>query len=145
MTQEPPRDAPSPCISFNLRRASRAVSQAYDGFLQPSGLKTTQYSLLGHLLALGPLSMTQLAERLGLDRTTLTRNLRPLERRGLVAVGPGGDRRSRSVAVTEAGRQAFAAAKPLWAEAQRHFLDRLTPEGWRALRALLDRAVGTPH
>lgn len=143
--QDPPNGDRSPCICFNLRRASRAVSQTYDAFLQPSGLKTTQFSLLGHLVALGPLSMTQLAERLGMDRTTLTRNLQPLARRGLVAVGSGDDRRTRRIAVTEAGRQAFAAAKPLWSKAQQHILDRLTPERWRELRALLDLAAGAPQ
>lgn len=138
------RQSQTGCICFNLRRASRAVSQAYDGFLQPSGLKTTQFSLLGHLIAHGPLSMTQLAERLGMDRTTLTRNLKPLEREGLVRIGPGDDRRTRSIAASEAGRAAFVQAKPLWAEAQRHFLDRLTPERWRELRALLDLAAAGP-
>jgi len=139
--QEPPRPAIPPCICFNLRRASRAVSQAYDGFLQPSGLRTTQFSLLGHLVAYGPMSMTELAERLGMDRTTLTRNLRPLERKGLVTVGAGETRRVRRIAVTEAGRRSFAAAKPLWAEAQRHFLDRLSPERWQVLRELLELAA----
>ena len=134
----------APCICFNLRRASRAVSQAYDGFLQASGLKTTQFSLLGHLVAQGPMSVTQLAERLGMDRTTLTRNLRPLERKGLVAIGSGDNRRTRRIVLTEEGRAAFAKARPLWAEAQRHFLDRLTPDRWRELQQLLDTAAGMP-
>ena len=134
----------SPCICFNLRRASRAVSQAYDGFLQASGLKTTQFSLLGHLVAEGPMSVTRLAGRLGMDRTTLTRNLRPLERQGLVAIGAGDNRRTRRIVATEAGRAVFAKARPLWAEAQRHFLERLTPDRWQELRQLLDLAAGTP-
>ena len=131
-------------MCFNLRRASRAVSQSYDTFLQPSGLKTTQFSLLGSLLGQGPLSMTQLAERLGTDRTTLTRNLRPLERKGLVEVGAGANRRTRRIAITAAGREAFAAARPLWNDAPKHFLDRLTPDRWEALRELLDLAAAGP-
>ena len=120
------------------------MSQAYDGFLQPSGLKTTQFSLLGSLVAHGPLSMTQLADSLGTDRTTLTRNLRHLERKGLVEIGSGDNRRTRRIAVTDAGREAFAAARPLWGQAQRHFLERLSPERWQDLRELLDLAAAGP-
>ena len=134
--------ANSPCICFNLRRASRAVSQAYDGFLQSSGLRTTQYSLLGYLVAYGPTSVTHLASGLGMDRTTLTRNLQPLERAGLIAVGTGDNRRTRRIVATDAGQAAYAQAKPLWQAAQNHFLERLTPERWRELRQLLDLASG---
>lgn len=136
--------AESPCICFNLRRASRAVTQAYDSFLQSSGLRTTQYSLLGCLVAYGPMSVTQLAERLGTDRTTLTRNLGPLEREALVAIGVGENRRTRCIMITAAGRSRYEEAKPLWTEAQRHFVERLTPQRWRELRQLLDLAAGVP-
>jgi len=94
------------------------MTRAYDEALRPSDLRTTQFSILVAVGLMGAPSMTQLAAAVALERTTLTRDLRPLSERGLVAVGPGEDRRSRVVELTDAGWAALAAAMPRWREAQ---------------------------
>jgi len=109
----------SDCLCFNLRRAARRITQAYDHALAPAGLKATQFSLLVVLAKLGEgVGITDLAEHLGMDRTTLTRNLAVVERKGLVQVLPGDDPRSKSVTLTPAGKIALDAAAPLWLKAQ---------------------------
>ena len=109
------------CSCFNLRRAARRVTQIYEHALAPSGLKATQFTVLAVLdrSETGEgVAMTRLAEKLGTDRTTLTRNLGVVERDGLVTIKTGDDLRSRLVVLTEAGRTAFKRAVPLWAKAQ---------------------------
>lgn len=109
------------CSCFNLRRAARRVTQVYDHALAPSGLKATQFALLavlGRAEADEGIAMTPLAEKLGTDRTTLTRNLGVVERDGLVTIRTGKDPRSRLVSLTGAGRMALKRATPLWARAQ---------------------------
>jgi DNA-binding MarR family transcriptional regulator len=107
------------CTCLKLRQLSRRVSAFYDRHLQAAGLKTTQFSLLSQVIRLGPVHPGVLAERLQMDASTLTRNLRPLLATGLLGIGPGGDGRSRYVAVTRAGRIRFAAARREWQRAQR--------------------------
>ena len=106
------------CTCANLRKATRVVTQAYDAALQPSGLKATQFTLLATLAGFEEAPMTRLADALVMDRTTLTRNLKPLVRKGLVRIGHEDDQRVRNVSLTEAGRRVFEAARPRWAEAQ---------------------------
>jgi DNA-binding MarR family transcriptional regulator len=106
------------CHCYALRRAARLVTQHYDRLLRPSGLRTTQFTLLVTLAEAGPMPMTRLAGRLGLERTSLTRNLKPLEARGWVVVEADADRRVRTVAVTPSGRGKARAALPLWRKAQ---------------------------
>ncbi len=132
--------AKTPCTCAKLRRTARRLTQAYDRALKPAGLRLTQYSVLANLARRGPLSITELAELLAMDRTTLTRNLRPLEKAGWLAVGKGPDRRSRAVAVTAAGRRVFERAQPLWQDAERAFRRKLGRDDAKALRDLLDTA-----
>ena len=109
------------CTCFKLRSLARRVTQLYDHEMAPSGLKVTQYSLLAHALrgADGPApTVSELADAMFTDRTTLTRNLRPLSEAGYIEVGPGADARSKAVRVTAAGAAAFRAARPLWKAAQ---------------------------
>lgn len=109
------------CSCFNLRRAARRVTQVYDRALAPSGLKATQFALLAVLNredATEGVAITRLAEKLGMDRTTLTRNLAVVEREGLVTVRTGDDPRSRLVVLTKPGRSALDRAAPHWARAQ---------------------------
>lgn len=106
------------CTCLNLRRITRKVTQRFDEWLAPSGLRCTQFSLLGMLHAPDELSVSALAERLDTDRTTLTRNLQLLADRGLVTMAEGADARSRAVMLTPQGQQAFARALPLWRKAQ---------------------------
>jgi DNA-binding MarR family transcriptional regulator len=107
-----------PCVCTALRKSGRVISRVYDEALAPSGLRVTQYALLSTLSREGPLPVTALAEALVLDRTTLSRNLIPLEREGLVAVEPGEDRRTHRVQLTPEGEIRLDDARPAWLQAQ---------------------------
>ena len=113
------------CACFNLRKAARAVTQMYDEFLRPSGLRATQFSLLMLIRGEGPIRITDLAERAVMDRTTLKRNVELLEREGLVRVEAGEDARVREVRVTAAAEERLARALPLWRRAQAHVTGEL--------------------
>jgi DNA-binding MarR family transcriptional regulator len=130
-------DVAASCASFAVRRTSRAVTQMYDEVLQPSGLRVTQFTLLVAIATSGARSMTSLGRALIMDRTTLARNLRPLQKAGLVTIGVGEDRRERVVRLTERGDQALATALPLWRQAQARILQDLGPDRWRDLSAAL--------
>lgn len=106
------------CPCYNLRRASRTVTRLYDDYLRPTGLRSTQCSVLVTARLRGPVSLTKLAELTVTDRTTLTRNLAILEKKGLVRIEPGTDRRERQVNITEQGQKAMAEAIPLLEAAQ---------------------------
>ena len=127
------------CACFNLRRAARAVTQLYDHTLAPSGLRTTQLTLLVALAKAGPVPFTRLARALGMDRTTLTRNLAPLERDGFVTQQPGADRRVKLVQITDAGLAALARAIPLWQKAQQHITTGLGPDRWDSIRTQISQ------
>src|SRR6202521_377829 len=100
------------CNCLALRQAARHVTQFYDQFLAPSGLRSTQYSILARLQRKGAMTINALAAELVMDRTTLGRNILPLQRDGLVAIGPGqSDRRSKELRLTRAGQERFAAAQ----------------------------------
>lgn len=106
------------CAHASLRKATRVVSQAYDAALKPSGLRATQFTLLAVLARAGEMPVTKLAETLVMERTTLTRNLRPLMSKGWLKTGRDGDERIRLVSITAAGRRVLAEATPLWRVAQ---------------------------
>jgi DNA-binding MarR family transcriptional regulator len=108
-----------PCLCSSLRRATRLVAGIYDRELAPHDLRTTEYALLARLSVNGPMALTPFAARLGMDRSTLTRELRPLQERSLVLVEPGEDRRQRVAALTAAGEAALDEARPAWRSAQR--------------------------
>lgn len=129
------------CTCAVLRRATRRMTQFYDDALKPAGLKLSQYSVLANLAQAEDPSITDLAERLMMDRTTLTRNLRPLERAGWVRLGRGGDARSRAVLLTESGRRTLEAARPVWRAAETAVRDRLGADGGQLLRRLLTAAT----
>ena len=95
----------STCACFAIRRAARAATQLYDEVLHASGLRVTQLSLLVSFALAGSVSITVLGEKLLMDRTTMTRNLKPLERQGLIGIGPGRDRRYRVVRLTARGQR----------------------------------------
>jgi DNA-binding MarR family transcriptional regulator len=124
------------CAVFNLRKASRAVTQLYEEIMKTSGILPTQFTLLVVTRAHGPITISNMAEVLVMDRTTLTRNLKPLEREGLVSVAPGkDDQRSREVSLTSKGLQRLEQALPLWREAQRRIKHAL---GANRLDRMLD-------
>ncbi len=130
---------PQGCTNFKLRQLLRSVSRLYDAELAQAGLKTTQYSLLSHVQALGAIAPGLLAARMGMDASTLTRNLRPLTDQGLLATGPGHDARSRCITITDAGRERLAVAKTHWKTAQRRLNGLLGNADVVALHAMIDR------
>ena len=114
------------CAMFNLRKASRALTQLYEEIMKPSGVLPTQFSLMVVTRAMEPVAISKMAQVLVMDRTTLTRNLKPLEREGWVRVKPGRqDRRAREVSLTKKGVKHLEQALPLWNEAQRRIRDSL--------------------
>ena len=127
------------CACRNVRRAARAVTGLYDRVLAPTGLRATQVTLLVALEKAGPIPFTRLAGALGMDRTTLTRNLEPLRRTGLLTLRPGEDRRVRLAAITDKGRKAVVAAIPLWEQAQRQITDGLGRGRWNVVRRDLEQ------
>lgn len=137
---EPLLPGPRGCTCFRLRRTTRRMTRIYDAHLAPCGLTLTQYSLLTALVRLPGPSLHELAEAIGMDRTSLTRTLQPMIDRGLVAFAPGLDRRSKRVEATAAGRALRAEAKRLWLEAEREVRERLGPDEVSELHHLLDRS-----
>jgi DNA-binding MarR family transcriptional regulator len=130
------------CACLNVRRAARAVTALYDQTLAPTGLRATQVTLLVALEKTGPIPFTRLAGLLGMDRTTLTRNLEPLRRAGLLSLRPGEDRRVRLAAITEKGRKALGEAIPLWQQAQRRITEGLGQGRWDAVRRDIQQLSG---
>src|SRR4029077_18545556 len=106
------------CVCTAARRRSRDLTRAFEKAMRGSGVRATQFTLLTTLIQTGPLSTTRLADFLGLERTTLTRNLGPLVRDGFVQVDEGEDRRVRKAAITPAGEEAARRAFPFWKKAQ---------------------------
>ena len=140
--KEVPTTASFACTCLRLRKAARRVTQVYDGHVEPYGLTITQFGLLAHLRVLDGIGVGALAEKLVTDPTTLTRNLRPLQRRGFVVLAPDpDDRRSRSLHLTEQGREALRAARPAWARAQRHVEEVLGNADAAVLNSALDRVL----
>jgi len=137
-----PDPGPSACTAMRVRKAARRVTQIYDAHLAPFGLTITQYGLLGRIKAFDGLGIGELAEKMLMDPTTLTRSLRPLQRRGLLVLAADPrDKRSRSLHLTDRGRAAFDAARPGWQQAQRHIVATLGERQTAALHAALDRMV----
>jgi len=116
------------CVCATARMAARSLTRIYDRALEPAGIRTTQFSVLARLLEKRPLPLTHLAGRLAMDRTTLARDLGPLERRGLVAISVGADRRVRMAELTPAGRRLVDEVRPLWKQVQRDVRAQLGPD-----------------
>ncbi len=129
------RDLLDSCACNKVRTAARAVTRAYDDALRPVGLRATQLSVMIAVETMDAVSIAALADVLGMDRSTLTRNLGPLVEEGLVALGNEGWRRSKSLKLTEKGRLRLRAAVPLWQKAQSALRDKL---GERNLKAVYD-------
>lgn len=123
----------SSCACFNLRKASRVVTQHFDEILKPSGLLITQFTILVAIAMAKSGTINELAERLVMDRTTLTRNLKPMEREGWLKSEPGQDQRTRMISLTPDGEVALAKALPLWKQAQNGVEEALGPQRWNAL------------
>lgn len=130
---------PSMCHCTNMRRASRAITQFYDDQLAPSGLKITQYSLLNHLKRLGPLTMNELSKAIRLERTTLVRNLKILEKMDLVSMNTEKNSQARLVHLTEKGLQSLEIAVHYWNQAQQQLQELLSEEEIRIFKGTLQK------
>lgn len=137
----PIRLSPAECTCFRMRGAARRVTQIYSRHLAPTGLKISQFSLLGFVAARGPVSITELSEMLSTDRTTLTRNLRPLLSSGIIERAAAGDRRRRELVATAAGRALFKRALPLWVEAEQEVRAAMGAKLTADLHGALDRSM----
>ncbi len=127
------------CLCFNLRKSARVLTQQYDAFFRPLKLKSTQFSLLVGVRLMGPVTINRLAETMVMDRTTLTRNLKPLETQGLIRTLPGADRRERDITLTSSGQLVLSKALPLWKKAQEKISQEIGTD--RTTRLLKDLAV----
>ena len=135
---------PEDCNCLAVRQAARHITQFYDHFLAASGLRTTQFSILAKLRRSGPLTINALAAEMVMDRTTLGRNILPLERDGLIAVEQGSrDRRSKELRVTEVGEARFRAATKGWVQAQRQFEKAFGAKRTTDMRVLLHAVAAT--
>lgn len=130
-----PRDVTdvTACTCDSLRKVTRVVTQAFNDALRPVDLRATQFSLLATLAGKGETPLTQLAEALVMDRTTLTRNLQPMVRRGLIHIGHEKDQRVRKVGITKAGNEVFENALPHWERVQVQISQKLGQERWSGL------------
>ncbi len=131
----------SACACRALRQASRVVTQAYDEALRPTGLRATQFTMLAALNRLGDQSITDLAEALVLDRTTLTRNLQPMVKKGIVFSRGDEDGRVRVVGLSGKGGQLVNDALPHWRNAQANLVNRVGHDSWVSLAAGLRQTV----
>ena len=129
------------CACFNFRKASRSVTQLFDLVLAPTGLRSTQLVILITGELLGPSSIARVARELVMDRSTLTRNLKPLLNTGLLAFSRSANAKQKSVAVTAAGREALLSALPYWEKAQRQLVARAGTEHWGDLMTELANIV----
>ena len=132
---------PRGCTNLKLRQLSRVVTRHYDAYVAATGLKNTQYSLLSGVVLRGPIRPSDLAQRMRLDASTLTRNLQPLVAQGWLRQGPGEDARSRLVEATDAVRAKRTEAQRAWKQAQLALNARLGSERVAELHALLDDCI----
>ena len=132
---------PQGCTNLKLRQLNRMVTRHYDHYVAESGLKNTQYSLLSHVVKLGPIRPGDLARRMQMDASTLTRNMQPLVAQGWLKIGAGDDARSRLVEATETGHAKRAEGQRAWKEAQMALNKRLGVERVAALHELLDACI----
>lgn len=133
------------CACYNLRRASRAVTQVFDAYFEEIGLKATQYTVLAAVSyeAAGKPTVTHLANALVLEQSSLSRNLAVLERQGFIRLLPGEDKRERIVALTRAGRAAITRGYPVWKQAQSAIAVALDPKELDAQLRSLRRLTKT--
>ena len=120
-----PIDRTQGCLNFQLRRTSRLLGRYYDDALRPIGLRITQFNILAVLAQMGPITITALAEVLGLERSALARNLKPITRKRFVILSIGSDKRTRIVKLAYGGNLKLDEALPKWDYAQRQLVQNL--------------------
>src|SRR5712692_1446507 len=125
--------SPDTCTCGELRKAARAITLLYDNAFRSSGLLSTQFGLLQVIYNIDSVRISDLADKLGMDRTTLTRNLSILERDVFIKISQGKDHRTRIVTATQKGRSAVTKATPLWNEVQRKVKQQMGESSWHEL------------
>lgn len=128
------------CTCANLRRATRMVTQTYDAALRPAGLKATQFTMLAVLAGRGQMRQTEFAQVLGMDGTTLTRNLQPLLKKQWIQIERDDDQRVRLISITDHGQRILDDAIPLWQGVQSQLVTGLGNPQWSAMMAALSEA-----
>ncbi|WP_247077085.1 MarR family winged helix-turn-helix transcriptional regulator [Pseudohalocynthiibacter sp. F2068] len=131
----------SNCTCFNLRKATRVITQLYDEALKPSGIRSTQFTLLSTVQSKGPIGIAELAKLLATDRTTLTRNLKPLLDRDLLKTVSGSDARRRPVALTPKGAETLRQVVPLWEAVQAEVTHKFGQPRWENMIRDLNQIV----
>jgi len=130
------------CASFNLRRTARAVTRLFDLAFQKSGIRSTQFAILIGIAKTQPVSISALGDLLVIDRTTLTRSLRLLQKEGLLSISARSQKRQRFLALTEKGAQSLAVATAEWHEIQERFVAAVGADNWSQLRKKLEDLAG---
>ena len=130
------------CFCLASRQAARRITRLYDSRMQPSGIRVTQFTILSQLMLRGEMPIGKLAGILGMERTTLTRNLVPLEQQKWIAITPGDDPRARMIGITAQGRGVVRRGFPYWSKAQAHVANLLGADGEAALKTLAARNLG---
>ncbi len=133
------------CACSHVRKAARVITQFYDTFLQPSGLRMTQYTVLVVIALSEPETVMHLAEQLAMDRSALARALKPLETQGLVMVEPGSDRRTRLVRLTEQGHHVLIQTHPYWLQAQEQVIAHFGEQQTNLLLSDLKKVESLEH
>jgi DNA-binding MarR family transcriptional regulator len=130
-----------PCMCGTLRRASRALTQAYEEALRPTGLRATQFTILQLLSLAGEVTQGEMGEMLAIDSTTLTRSLGIMARHRWVGKKRGKDRRERRLRLLIAGKSKLASATPYWKNAQEQLRAKLGNDQWNSLLKLSNEAA----
>ena len=130
------------CYCLASRQAARKLTRLYDSHMQDAGIRATQFTILSQLMLRGEMPVGRLAGFLGMERTTLTRNLAPLETQGWISTKPGEDPRARILAITAQGRGVVRRSFPYWAKAQAEAGKMLGVDGQAALKVLSSRSLG---
>lgn len=133
MPQSPDISKTTVCACANLRKVARSLTQFYDGIMRPASLPVARFAILAHLARLGKQKISDLSKVMVMDRTTLTRNLRPLIKLHFVKISSGKDQRARIIVLTEKGRRALEKSYPYWQIAQSKLVEDLEPEEYRNL------------
>ena len=127
------------CFCLASRQAARRITRLYDSRMQPSGIRATQFTILSQLMLRGEMPIGKLAAFLGMERTTLTRNLTLLEQQKWISSKAGDDPRSRMIAITAQGRGMVRRGFPYWSKAQAQVGKMLGADGQAALKLLAAR------
>ena len=141
-SREPDYMAAAGCFCLASRQAARKLTRLYDSHMQESGIRATQFTILSQLMLRGEMPVGRLAGFLGMERTTLTRNLALLETKKWISTKPGEDPRARMIAITAQGRGVVRRGFPYWAKAQAEAGKLLAADGQAALKVLGSRSLG---